>query len=193
MWTKKKKMILNKKKNKEHDLQFLQEKKFTTRLIEDNENIEVTNKMKLLGTIITDDLKWEANTSYIVKRAWTRMQLLHTAAKFTKERNDLKSIFITYIRPILEQSLVVWHSSLTCENSADLERVQKGAIRLIMGTKFDNYEKSLDLLRMKKLSERRTILSLTFAKRTLTNKKNATYVPKKDRKSKWEKKKNRNI
>ena len=108
------------------------------------------------------------------------MQLLPTAAKFTKERNDLKSIFITYIRPILEQSSVVWHSSLTCENSADLERVQKAAIRLIMGTKFEDYQKSVDLLRMKKLSERRTILSLTFAQNTA-------------KKSKWEKKKNRNI
>ena len=99
------------------------------------------------------------------------MQLLHTAAKFTKERNDLKSIFITYIRPVLEQSYVVWHSSLTLENSSDLERVQKAATRLIMGTKYENYEESLETLNMQKLSERRTNLSLTFAKRTLMNKK----------------------
>ena len=92
VWTKKKKIILNKKKTKNMIFNFSKKKKFTTRLVEDNENIEVTNKIKLLGTIITDDLKWEANTSYIVKRAWTRMQLLHTAAKFTRERNDLKSI-----------------------------------------------------------------------------------------------------
>ena len=56
-----------------------------------------------------------------------------------------------------------------------------------MGTKCEDFEKSLDILRIKKITDRRTDQSLTFSKKTLTN-KNATHVPKKDRKSKSEKK-----
>ena len=45
---------------------FSKKRIFTTRLIEDDENIEVIMEIKLLGTIFTNDLKWEANTNYIV-------------------------------------------------------------------------------------------------------------------------------
>ena len=67
LWTKKKKMILNKKKTKNMIFNFSKKKRFTTRLIADDENIEVIKDIKLLGTIITYDLKWDANNQYIVK------------------------------------------------------------------------------------------------------------------------------
>ena len=41
--------------------------------------------------------------------------------------DELKTIYITYIRSILEESAIVWHSSLTEENIQDLSRVQKSA------------------------------------------------------------------
>jgi hypothetical protein len=153
----------------------------------------VIEEVKLLGTIVTKDIKWDKNTTHIVKKAWRRMQLLHNAARFTKERLYLTSIYKTFIRPVLEPSCIVWHSSLTSENSLDLERVQKAAVKLIMGTKHESYEKSLEVLKLEKLPDRRRHLSLTFAKRTLANKKNATYVPKKERNKKSVKKTNREI
>ena len=110
---------------------------------EDNVNIEVVSEFKLLGTWITNDLKWDKNTQCLVKRAYGRMQLLHRAAHFTKSKNDLKSIFKSYIRPVLEQSATVWHSSITEENSKDLCRVQKAAVRIIMGPDFVSYSHGL--------------------------------------------------
>ena len=47
-------------------LNFSKKRKFTSWLVEDNENIEVIKKINLSGTIITDDLKWKANTTHIV-------------------------------------------------------------------------------------------------------------------------------
>ena len=82
------------------------------------------------------------------------MQLLYNAAKFTKKTNDLKTIYKTSIRPVLEQSAVVWHSSLTEENSADLERVQKSAVRVMMGKQHINFESSLRNLNLSELKER---------------------------------------
>ena len=165
-WTKRKKMRLNMKKTKNIIFNFTKKHKFTTRLQEEEQNIEVVDKVKLLGTIITSDLTWTQNTSYLVKKAYRRMQLLHNVAKFSRDKNDLKCIYITFIRPILEQSAVVWHSSLSIENSNDLERVQKASIRLIMGKIHTNYENSLKLLGLKTLKERRIKLCLNFAKKT---------------------------
>ena len=83
-------------------LNFSKNHQFQIRLNENNENIEVVDQFKLLGTIITNDLKWNENTEYLTKKAWKRMQLLNNAAKFTNQKNDLKSIYTTFIRPVLE-------------------------------------------------------------------------------------------
>ena len=164
-------MILNQKKTKNMIFNFTKNHRFTTRLNENGENIQVINEIKLLGTIITDDLKWEKNTSSLTKKAYMRMQLLYNAAKFTNNKRDLKHIYVTFIRPVLEQSAPVWHSSLTEENSSDLERVQKAAIRTIMGQNHSDYETSLKELHLEKLSKRRNSLCLNFAKRTISNPK----------------------
>ena len=94
------------------------------------------------------------------------MQLLHNVAKFTKETKDLKSIYTTYVRPVLEQSSVVWHSSLSSENCENLERVQRSAIRLIMGRKNFNY---IESLKLPTLQDRRSKLCYNFAKRATLN------------------------
>ena len=67
-WTKKKKMKLNVKKTKNIIFNFSKKNQFITQLTVDNENIEVVKETKLLGTYITDDLKWDKNTAEIVKK-----------------------------------------------------------------------------------------------------------------------------
>ena len=42
--------------------------KFTTNLNLNDEKLEVVNQAKLLGVVISDDLKWDKNTEYLVKQ-----------------------------------------------------------------------------------------------------------------------------
>jgi hypothetical protein len=112
-WTKKKKMKLNVKKTKNMIFNFTEKNQFTTSLSVDDQSVEVVKETKLLGTHITQDLKWNKNTAEIVKKAWQRMQLLNKSSGFTSNIWDLKQIYLTYVRSILEQSAVVWHSSLS--------------------------------------------------------------------------------
>ena len=65
-WTEDQKMMINGKKTKTMIFNFTENFKFTTRLKLKSENVEVINNIKLLGTIITDDLKWDLNTKSIV-------------------------------------------------------------------------------------------------------------------------------
>ena len=58
--------MINGKKTKTMIFNFTENFKFTTRLKLKSENVEVINNTKLLGTIITDDLKWDLNTKSIV-------------------------------------------------------------------------------------------------------------------------------
>ena len=73
---------------------------------------------------------------------------------------DLKKIYIQHIRSILEQSCVVWHSSLTQEDTESMERVQKNALRVILRS---NYENALEKFNLETLEERK--LCLSFAKK----------------------------
>ena len=71
----------------------------------------------------------------------------------------------------------VWHSSLTAENTKDLERIQEAAVRLIIGRRHINYNTSLSKLNLEELPEQREILCLNVAKRTILNKKTKHIFP----------------
>ena len=108
------------------------------------------------------------------------MQLLHKAASYTRNISDLRSIYLTYVRSILEQSAVVWHSSLSLRNIKDLERVQKSASKIILGRNFLNYKNALKVLNIDNLQERRKKICLKFAKNCLKNDKVKDLFPKND-------------
>ena len=157
---------------------------FSTRLLLNNELVENLSSTKLLGTIISDDLRWDLNNINIVKKANARMELVRRRASFGASHEDLKDVYIIFVRSLLEQSATVWHSSLTEENSDDLERVQRSAVKLILGDKYIGYEKSLLKLDMETLKQRRENLCLNFAIKCVKNPKTKKMFPK--RKSiKW--------
>ena len=106
------------------------------------------------------------------------MPILTNAAAFTTNRQDLKKIYLKYIRSVLDQTSVLWHSSLSQKNIKDLERVQKVAVRVIMGKNFNNYQESLLELNLKNLNARRQDMCLNFAKKSLKNNKVKNMFPK---------------
>ena len=124
-WTKNQKMMLNKKKTNYMIFNYTKKYQFNSRLEVEGENIDEKENGKLLGTIITNDLKWEDNTMEIIKKANARMCLLRAIFSFSPPKSDLKTIYIQYIRSHIEQSCVVWHFSLTQEDRDNIERVQK--------------------------------------------------------------------
>ena len=93
------------------------------------------------------------------------MKILHKAAKFSSNLQDLKVIYKTFIRSKLEQSASVWHSSLSKNNVNDLERVQKSALRVILKEKYHDYKSAMLSLNIESLYDRRESLCLKFAKK----------------------------
>ena len=79
------------------------------------------------------------------------MLLLKKVQKFGATREDMVHIWIVYCRSILEQSAVVWSSSLSEENSDDLERTQKVFTKLVLQNKYTNYETALNQLNLETL------------------------------------------
>ena len=92
-----------------------------------------------------------------------RMELLRKISTFGASWDELKNIYILYIRSLLEQSCTVWHSSLTAE--------MKCALKIILQDKFKSYESALEILDLESLIDRRERLCLQFARKCLKNDK----------------------
>ena len=146
---------------------FTKDHQFTSEISLKNEKLETVNQTKLLGVILSNDLKWHENTKYIVGKANKKMRMLHKFSKFTKNKSHLMHIYKSQVRASLEYCSTVWHSSLTQADCSDIERVQKAAMRVIMGTRYQGYEEALKFMKIDSLKERRVKMALNFAKKSL--------------------------
>ena len=164
-WTEDNLMKLNTSKSKYMVLNFTNDWKFSTRLSLEDKNLEQVSETKLLGVWITDDLKWSKNTTDLVKNAYKRMTILRKLNEFAVPVEELVNIYILFIRSKLEQSAVVWHSSITRGEEIELERVQKVALRLILKEDYESYQNALLMTNLESLKSRRKTLCLRFAKK----------------------------
>ena len=103
------------------------------------------------------------------KETKARMELLRKVASFGADINDLKNIYMLFVRSQLEHSSVVWHSSLTEQQKSDLERVQRSAFKIILGKNYERYKTALNILDLEPLEHRREYLCLRFAQKCIEN------------------------
>ena len=162
-------MVISEKKTKSMIINFTNNYQFTTRLLLNNTNIEVVEQMKILGTIITDKLKWDENCDEMISKVNKRMLLLKQTLRFGASREEMVHLWIIYCRSVLEQSAIIWSSSLSQENREDLERTQKSFAKLVLKQEYDNYETALLKLNLQTLEQRRKELCLNFAKDSIKN------------------------
>ena len=133
--------------------------------------IDLVEETKLLGVVIRSDLSWSANTEYIVSRATKKLWFLRRLRVLGANEDDLIDVYMKQIRSILEFAVPVWHSSLTGEDRADIERVQKCALQIILGSDYLSYTSALKDLGLETLFRRRQKLCLTFANKSYKNPK----------------------
>ena len=176
-WTRKNKTLLDSKKSNYMIFNFADSHRFATGMYLEDNILENVGETKLLGTIVSSDLKWTKNTEMLIKKAYQRMQMLHKLKSFNVAYKDLVIIYILYIRSIIEQSCQVWHYSLTDEDSNSLERVQKVACSIILSQEYTSYSNALRTLNLDTLSQRREKLCLKFAEACVKHPKMSKLFP----------------
>ena len=105
------------------------------------------------------------------------MIILQKLYDFNLPTDEMISIYILFIRCMVEYCCVVWHSSITKDERTNIERVQKTALRIILKEDYKDYSSALQLTGLESLYERRTQLSLNFAKKCLKNDKTSDIFP----------------
>ena len=80
---------------------------------------------------------------------------------------DLLEIYCLFIRSRAEYLSVVWHSSLTVEQTKKIENIQKTCLKIILGDNYIDYPATLEMCAFEELSVRRQQRCLSFAKKCL--------------------------
>ncbi len=93
-------------------------------------NITVTavESFRVLGSTISQDLKWDIHIDSIVKKAQQRLYFLHQKRKFNLPQELLKQFYSAIIESVLCTSITVWFSSATKSDLRRLQRVVRTAV-----------------------------------------------------------------
>ena len=100
-------------------------------LIMNNTIISTVTEHKHLGLQLSDDGNWNKHIDMITKKAFSRVNILRKF-KFILDRKTLETIYITFIRPLLEYADVVWDTKTQILINK-LENVQVEAARIVTG------------------------------------------------------------
>ena len=137
--------------------------------------LEVVEVYKLLGLIVQSDLKWSRNTEEMVKRAYRKLWMLRRLKQFGAQVPELLLVYVAQIRCLLEYVVPVWQGAITEKERTDLERVQKSALRIILGEQYGTYNKALKTSGLLDLETRRVNICNKFAQKATKNKKHQNW------------------
>ena len=144
--------------NKSKNYDFLPEFAFSS-----GPNLEVIEQTRLLGIELTTDLRWSENTKSIYRRAMSKMWLLRRMKLMHLEPKIILDFYLKEIRVLTEQGVIIWNSGLTKGQINEIEKIQKVALKIILGSQYYSYKEACKFFNLKLLSERRSDLCTNFA------------------------------
>ena len=190
--TNKDKMVINESKCNSITFNFSSKNTRPQDLILNGKIVNSVNKIKLLGVIITDDLRWSENTLHICQKVNKKFYILCKLKQFGLKQEKLLKAWNALLKPLTEYATPLWHSGLLEKDIKMLETLQKKALGLILGTiyvenrryykvngKPVSYEAALGHLELQTLSQRREILTRKFALETFKNERHQDFFEEK--------------
>ena len=150
---------------------------FATRLSVNNRILDQKHATKLLGVWLEDTMSWSRNCKELCMKSYSRLTMITKLKYVGVKTEDLIDIYKLFIRSCLEYCSVVYHSSLTIEQSNKLERVQKTCLKVILGDNYVSYEAALEMSGLESLFIRRTRRCLNFSLGCLKYSKTSKLFP----------------
>ena len=127
--------------------------------------------MRILGLVIRSDMKWSSNSEHIMAKALQRLWVLRRLKTLGARHQDLLDVYIKQVRSVLELAVPAWHSGLTLGETADIDRVHRAALQIILGSGFINYRAALKHFGLETLQVRRVLLCKKFGNKAANHPK----------------------
>ena len=126
-----------------------------------DQQITEVDSHKHLGIYFSSDCSWHRHINYIKEKAWSRINVMRKL-KFKLDRKSLETIYLTFIRPIIEYGDVLWDNCTQYEKD-DLEKIQIEAARIAIGaTKLISLNALFREIQWESLEQRRHKHQLTM-------------------------------
>ena len=139
--------VLNQKKTFIMSFNFSKKHAFPPEFHVGTDVLEVKPVLKILGVMLQNDLKWDAQIENITKKASKTIWRLRRMKQLGVDNTTLALFWKSEGRVHLEANCPVWTGAITKRQSRSLSRVQRKAVATITGKE---YEKGCsDLLALK--------------------------------------------
>ena len=163
-------LAINQEKSKVMLFNFSHKYVFPAELeLSQNVNLDLASECKILGVIISSDLKWAKNTEYITLKAMKRIWSIRRLKKLGLGDDFLIEVYKKEIRTLLEYAVQIWNGALTQKDSEKIEKVQKIVLRLLLRHEYTSYTEACKKFGLEKLSTRRNLLCVKFVKKEFKN------------------------
>ena len=100
--------------------------------VSQGEMLKVVTTAKILGVIISNDLKWSSNTEHITSKAKQKLWTLRKLSKMGFDDNFIIDVYCKEVRSILEYCAPVWSGGLTMRDSNKIENIQKSFLKILI-------------------------------------------------------------
>jgi len=168
-WSIRNDMILNSEKCMLMTFSFMKDSPPPPSILLNEKPLDYTETACILGLWLSNNLRWDKHVDVITKKASSRLFWLKKLKSSGLPAQDLCDFYVGYIRPTLEYAAPVWNSNITTQQVMKIERIQKRALRIILGSQYECYTSALAQLGLPSLEKRRETLSLKFAKSLLNS------------------------
>ena len=136
--------------------------------------------LKLLGIHVQQNLKWDTQIVSMCKTFNRKLYFLRQLKRFRIPTNDLKTLYIQYVRPALEYASPVWFSGLTKKQVECLEKLQRKAFRIILTSEYCRIHSYTDicvLLNIPPMSDRLEKVSINVGKSIINSSRYRDWLP----------------
>ena len=139
--------------------------------------LEVVQSARILGVVIDNKLSWDRHVSSTISATSFRLHMLRRLKSLGVPKPELTNIYKTFILPKLTYASPAWSSSINNTQLKKLDRVQKRAVKIILGTSYNGYEASLSTLGLSTLATLYQQTLLQFGKHLLKSQRHRHLLP----------------
>jgi len=104
--------------------------------------VERVRMYKLLGAIISNDLKWNAHVEFVIAKAAKRLFALRLLKRTGVMPKDILKVYLSNVRSVLEYAAQVWQD-IPAYLSDAIESIQRRALRILFPN--SSYHQVLEL------------------------------------------------
>ena len=128
-----------------------------------DETLEVVHTVKLLGVHLSSDLKWSIHINNVCSKASKRLFALGILKRNGAVQKDLRNVYCSFIRPVLEYACPARRFSLPVFLSDQIEQIQRRSVKIICpGLSYMDTMDGLNELNLSTLVDLREFLCKRF-------------------------------